>query len=74
MLVQFNAMIKRSRPADMLSEASTFKKGKKARRWKKKSNAKSPVPVSKPVVKVPTVSKGKRKEVPKASKENMPTK
>ncbi|KAL0396338.1 UNVERIFIED_CONTAM: hypothetical protein Scaly_0082200 [Sesamum calycinum] len=69
MLVQFEAMIRRSEPTIMLGEASTSNKGKKARRWKKKSNeTKSPAPTSKPVVKGPTIGKGKRKEFPKASK------
>ncbi|KAL0451580.1 UNVERIFIED_CONTAM: hypothetical protein Slati_1136100 [Sesamum latifolium] len=35
---------------------------------KKKSNAKGPIPVSKPVVKAPAIGKGKRKKVPTASK------
>ncbi|KAL0444187.1 UNVERIFIED_CONTAM: hypothetical protein Slati_2141400 [Sesamum latifolium] len=53
----------------MLGEASTSNKGKKAQRWKKKkSKAKCPISASKLVVKVPAVGKGKRKEVPKASK------
>ncbi|KAL0445541.1 UNVERIFIED_CONTAM: hypothetical protein Slati_1682000 [Sesamum latifolium] len=69
MLVQFKGTIKRSEPTVMLGEASTFKKGKKVRCWKKKkSNAKGPTPASKPVVKALPVGKGKRKEVPKASK------
>ncbi|KAL0344219.1 UNVERIFIED_CONTAM: hypothetical protein Sangu_1309300 [Sesamum angustifolium] len=69
MLVQFEATIKRSKPAAMLGEASTSKKGKRARRWKKKkSKTKCPTPESKPVVKGPAVDKGKRNEVPKASK------
>ncbi|KAL0325348.1 UNVERIFIED_CONTAM: hypothetical protein Sradi_5104100 [Sesamum radiatum] len=68
-LVQFEATVKRSEHAVMLGEASTSKKGKKAQRWKtKRSNAKGPVPASKSIVKAPTVGKGKRKEVPKASK------
>ncbi|KAL0312982.1 UNVERIFIED_CONTAM: hypothetical protein Sradi_5697500 [Sesamum radiatum] len=69
MLVQFEAIIKRSEPAVLLGEASTFKKGKKAQRWKKeKITTKCSVFASKPVVDVPAVGKGKRKEVHKASK------
>ncbi|KAK4394264.1 hypothetical protein Sango_1897200 [Sesamum angolense] len=69
MLVQFEATIKRSKLAVMLGEASTSKKGKRARRWKKKkSKTKCPTLASKPVVKGPAVDKGKRNEVPEASK------
>ncbi|KAL0345940.1 UNVERIFIED_CONTAM: hypothetical protein Sradi_4425300 [Sesamum radiatum] len=69
LLVQFEATIKRSEPTVILGKASTFKKRKKAQCWKKKkSNAKGPLLVSKPVVKVPAVGKGKKKKVPKASK------
>ncbi|KAL0302878.1 UNVERIFIED_CONTAM: hypothetical protein Sradi_6155900 [Sesamum radiatum] len=71
MLVQLETTIKRLKPAVMLGEASTSKKGKKARRWKKKkkNNAKGPAPASKPIVKALTVGKRKRKDVPKTSKE-----
>ncbi|KAL0386353.1 UNVERIFIED_CONTAM: hypothetical protein Slati_4606400 [Sesamum latifolium] len=69
MLVQFEVTIQKLEPVVMLGEASTSKKGKKARCWKKKKrNAKGLVLASKPVVKAPSVCIGKRKEVPKASK------
>ncbi|KAL0345610.1 UNVERIFIED_CONTAM: hypothetical protein Sradi_4392300 [Sesamum radiatum] len=62
MLVQFEATIKSSEPVVMLGKASTSRKGKKARCWKKKkSKAKGPAPASKSVLKGPTVSKRKRK-------------
>ncbi|XP_011090542.1 uncharacterized protein LOC105171205 [Sesamum indicum] len=69
MLVQFEATIKRLQSADMLGDALTSKKVKKARRWKKKkSKAKGPAPARKTVVKGQTFGKGKRKEVLKANK------
>ncbi|KAL0430690.1 UNVERIFIED_CONTAM: hypothetical protein Sradi_0695000 [Sesamum radiatum] len=51
----------------MLGEVSTSKKIKKARRWKKNSNTKGPVPTGKLVVKALIVGKGNIKEVPKAN-------
>ncbi|KAL0322160.1 UNVERIFIED_CONTAM: hypothetical protein Scaly_2512400 [Sesamum calycinum] len=69
MLVQFEVTIKRLESSIMLEEASTSKMGKKALHWKKKkSKAKGPALASRTVVKGPTIGKGMRKEVPKASK------
>ncbi|KAL0309159.1 UNVERIFIED_CONTAM: Retrovirus-related Pol polyprotein from transposon TNT 1-94 [Sesamum radiatum] len=73
MLIQFEATIKRLEHAFMLGEASTSKKGKKTRCWKKKkSKAKSPAPVNNLVVKGSALAKERGRRFLMLARQKMP--